>query len=170
MVHNVLIALHALAGVVCFAAGALSLGLSTVRSWRFRAYLASLGALLLFMAAVIAVDWAGLDAATRLAYVGLSALGLYMLWRGVRAGIRLRTRGPGWRPRYVNDIGFTLISLFDGLVIVAAIDLGAPGWLVAAFAVAGVAAGVVAMRAVKAELGAEPAHPGQRPPRDRPAD
>jgi hypothetical protein len=159
VLNDLLIALHALAGVVCFIAGVLSLGLSTARSWRFCVYLASLGALLLFMAAAIAVDWAGLDAAARLTYAGLSALGLYMLWRAGHAGIRLRTHGHNWRPSYVDDIGFTLISLFDGFVIVSAIDMGAPGWLVALIAVAGVAAGVLAMRTVKARLGAEPAYP-----------
>ena len=42
---------------------------------------------------------------------------------------------------YVHDVGFTLITLFEGFVIVGAIDLGAPVWVVVALAVLGVAAG-----------------------------
>jgi hypothetical protein len=157
VLHNTLIALHALAGVVCFAAGVLSLGLVTAPSWRFQAYVGSLGGLVVFMVAAVAVDWAELDVTTRLVYVGLIGLGLYMLWRASRASVRLRTHDRDWRPRYVDDIGFTLISLFDGFVIVAAIDLDAPGWLVALLAVAGVVGGIAAMRQVKVRLGAVPA-------------
>lgn len=67
-------------------AGQLSLGLSTAHCGRFRAYVASWDALLLFMAAAIAVDWSGLADRSRTLYLGLFALGLYMLWRAVRAG------------------------------------------------------------------------------------
>jgi hypothetical protein len=38
----------------------------------------------------------------------------------------------------IELVGFTLIALFDGFVIVTAIDAGAPGWLVGVVAVAGV--------------------------------
>jgi hypothetical protein len=152
MVHNTLIALHAGAGVVCFAAGVSSLRLRTTASWRFGTYLAALLALLLFMAGAIAVDWAGLDATARLIYLGLAALGLYMVWRATRAGRRLRHRDGDWRGRYLDDVGFTLISLFDGFVIVAAIDLGAPVWLVVILAVLGVVGGIQAMNQVKTRL------------------
>ena len=158
MLHTTLIVLHAGAGVVCFAAGVASLGLRTAASWRFRAYFTlyfgALFALLVFMAGAIAVDWAGLDATARLIYLGLAALGLYMIWRAAHAGDRLRRRDGDWRPRYLDDIGFTLISLFDGFVIVAAIDLGAPVWLVVLLGVVGVVGGIQAMNRVKARLAA----------------
>jgi hypothetical protein len=54
-------------------------------------------------------------------------------------------------------VGFTLISLFDGFVIVGALDLGAPGCLVVLVGAAGVAAGILAMRRIKATVGREPA-------------
>ncbi len=152
MLHNTLIALHAGAGVVCFAAGVASLGLHTAASWRFAAYFGALFALLVFMAGAIAVDWAGLDSTARLIYLGLAALGLYMLWRAAHAGSWLRHRDGDWRPRYLDDIGFTLISLFDGFVIVAAIDLGAPVWLVVVLGVIGVVGGIQAMNRVKTRL------------------
>jgi hypothetical protein len=153
VLHTIFIAFHAVAGVVCFAAGALSLALRAPRSARFRLYLGSLLALLLFVAAAIGVDWAGLGLAARLTYLGLLGLGLYMLWRAVNAGTRLRRQGRGWRSGYVDDIGFTLISLFDGFVIVSAIDLHAPIWLVLVIAVGGVVAGIQAMKRVKTRLG-----------------
>jgi hypothetical protein len=152
MLHNTLIALHAIAGLGCFAAGVMSLGLRSPESGRFRLYLGCLFALLLFMVAVVAVDWTGLDTTARLVYAGLVALGLYMVWRAVRASTRLSRHGDGWRSRYLDDVGFTLISLFDGFVIVSAIDLHAPGWLVAAIAVGGVVAGVLIMNRVKVRL------------------
>ncbi len=60
-----------------------------------------------------------------------------------------REEPPGWRSRFADDVGFTLISLFDAFAIVTAIDLGLSGWLVAAIGAAGVVAGIVAMQQVK---------------------
>jgi hypothetical protein len=157
MPHNVLIALHTTAAVLAFATGVGSLRLSTAQSWWYRTYVGSMGAMWAFLFAVIAVDWLGLDTATRWLYAGLLGLGLYMVWRSAHAGLRLHAHGDGWRPRYLEDIGFTLIALFDGFVIITAIDLGAPAWLVIAMAVAGIAAGNLAMHRVKARLGTQPA-------------
>jgi hypothetical protein len=154
VLHNLLIVLHATAGVLSFAGGVLSLSLTTVRSWRYQVYAVALLALVVFMVVVVAVDWRGLDGTARAIYAGLIALGGYMLWRAGHAGARLRRRPAGWRPRYLDDIGFTLISLFDGFVIVLAIDLGAPVWLVIAIAAVGVATGILGMNRVKARLAA----------------
>jgi hypothetical protein len=156
MVHNLLIAVHTLTGVVCFGAGVACLGLTTAGSIRFRVYFLTLLGLLVSLLAAVLVDWSGLDHTTQLVYTGLSGLGIYMLWRAVRASARLREQAPGWRPGYQDDVGFTLISLFDGFVIVGAIDLGAPGWLVAVIAVAGVAIGILAIRQVKARSARSP--------------
>jgi hypothetical protein len=153
MLHSILIALHAAAGVACLAAGLLCLlPLRAPGSWRFRVYGGSLLAMLGFVAGSIAVSWAGLDVTTRLIYTGLGGLGLHMLWRAGRARARLRRQEPGWQPRYLDDVGFTLISLFDGFVIVGAIDLGLPVWLVVLAAVGGVAAGIQAMKRAKRRL------------------
>lgn len=152
MLHTVLIVLHAAAGVVAFAAGLFCLPLRVAGSWRFRIYSGSLVAMLVFVLGAIAVTWADLSMASRLVFTGLTALGLYMLWRAARARARLERRDQGWRPGYLDDVGFTLISLFAGFVIVAAIDLQLPGWLVALIAVGGVAAGIYAMKQVKVRL------------------
>jgi uncharacterized membrane protein YfcA len=142
-----------LAGVCCFTAAAFSLPLSTDRSWRFRAYLISLVGLVVFLAAAVGVDWSSIDRTARIVYAALFVLALYMMFRAAQAVRRLRQHGDNWRRRYLDDIGFTLISLFDGFVIVGAIDLGAPGWLVAAIGVAGVAAGILTIRQIQARLG-----------------
>lgn len=145
-----LIVVHAVAGVVSFVAGILCLRLSAPGSGIFRLYLASLWVMVLTMGAAVAVHLGALDMPVRLTFLGLCGLGVYMLWRARAAGARLVRRDQGWRPKYVNDVGFTLIGLFDAFVIVAAIDLGAPSWLVAAIAIGGVVVGIVALRRVKA--------------------
>ena len=130
------------------------------------AYLGSLTAMLAVVAGAIAVSWGGLGAAERLVFTGLSGLGLYMVWRAGRARSRLARREPGWRQRYLDDIGFALISLFAGFVIVSAIDLNAPGWLVAVIAAAGIAGGIQVMKQVKPRLGGDAGPPG--PPGSKP--
>ena len=155
MLHTWLIVLHSIAGVASFAAGVVSLRLRAPGSWRFRVYLGSLAAMLAFVVGAIAVSWGGLDAGERLVFAGLSGLGLYMVWRAGRARIRLARRARGWRRGYLDDIGFTLISLFAGFVIVSAIDLNAPGWLVTIIAIAGIVGGTRVMKQVKARLGGD---------------
>lgn len=152
MLHTTLIVLHTVAATVCFVAAILSLRLTTPGSWRFRTYLVTLVALVAFMVGSIAVDWPELDTTTRLVYLGLSALGLFMITRGLRAGAGLRRRTNGWRPRYIDDVGFTLISLFAGFVIVSAIDLHWPGWLVGLIAVGGIAGAILVMKRIRARL------------------
>jgi len=50
---------------------------------------------------------------------------------------------------YIGHVGFTLISLFVGFLIVGAIDLDAPGWLVGLVAVGGVVGGIVGVKKLK---------------------
>jgi hypothetical protein len=135
--------------------GVLCIPLQAPGSWRFRVYAGSLMAMPGFVAAAIGVLWADLELASRLVFSGLFGLRLYMAWRAYRARARLRQPVSGWRPRYLDDVGFTLISLFGGLVIVAAIDLGLSAWLVALIALGGVADAICAMNRVKARLSAQ---------------
>jgi hypothetical protein len=163
MVHQLVVlallflALHAAAGVIAFVAGVLSLRLA-VLSGRFHLYLAALVAMVVFVAGAVAIHWPALAPATRWIYGGLLILGLYMISRAAHAGRLLRHVPSGRdRGRYIDDVGFTLISLFDGFVIVAAIDLRAPGWAVALLALAGVAAGSAVINRVQARVGRAPA-------------
>ena len=149
MAHAILIAAHAVAGVVCFIAGALALRVSSPRSWQFRVFAGSLAAMLLFLAAAIGVDWGSLDATARLIYPGLFALGLYMGWRAVHATARLRQHDTGWQARYLDDVGFSLVALFEGFLIVAAIDLDVPTWATVLVAFIGLVVGNRSIRHIK---------------------
>jgi hypothetical protein len=50
--------------------------------------------------------------------------------RGGQHPANTGTRAHESESAHVDDLGFTLVALFDGFVIVAAIDLGAPAWIV----------------------------------------
>ena len=155
MLHNSLIIIHAAAGVASFVAGCLVLlppAQHNSKRWLFLIYFASLMALVGFMLVVIGVDWTNLALAQRLSFSGLALLGLYTAWRAIQARQVLQRRQAEWQQKYVDHVGFTLISLFDGFVIVSAIDLQAPGWLVAVIAVLGVAVGIGGINTVKSKL------------------
>ena len=77
----------------------------------------------------------------RAVFPGLLGLALFMLFRAWGAGVVIATQQKNWKLGYVEHIGFTLISLFEGFIIVAGLDLGFPGWLVAIVAIAGLLAG-----------------------------
>jgi len=153
MLHSALIAAHAASGIAAFAAGCMGLrprargvggvgGVAPVH----RVYLGALWAMVLLLLAVVALDWPALPLTGRVIYGALSLLALYMGWRGWHALGDLRGRVAGWEGAYVDDVGFTLIAVFDGFVIIAALDLHAPVWLVLAV---GVLAIVVGRRAVQ---------------------
>ena len=95
----------------------------------------------LCLAAAVAPDWPRLDTGDRALFVALTAFALYIAGRGLRARRRLLERRGSWAEASMADVGFTLIALFDGFVIVAAVDLGAPLWLVLPVAALGVALG-----------------------------
>ncbi|MGH3099213.1 MAG: hypothetical protein ACRDMV_24785 [Streptosporangiales bacterium] len=145
MLHVWLIGLHALAGVAAFAAGCVAL---RRRSW-FAVYLWSLVLLVAFLAADVAATWGGLGVALRALFVAFLGLGAYMVWRALRARALLAT-GEGPRsPSYLGHVGFTLVGLFDGFVVIGVLDLGAPGWLCAVFGVGVAVAGHLTLRTLK---------------------
>ena len=54
--------------------------------------------------------------------------------------------------KVIDHVGFVLISLFDGFAIVSALDLHAPGWLIAVIAVAAVGVGIYGINLRKKTL------------------
>jgi hypothetical protein len=76
-----------------------------------------------------------------------------MGWRALSARGLLRRRSQQWRLPYMEHVGFTLIALWDGFVIVLVIDLGPPGWLVGVLAVLGVMVGNRALHWAEARAG-----------------
>ena len=143
MLHNLLIATHAASGVAAFILGSLALRPRLQRGvpLTFPFYLGTLWLMVLFLLAVVAADWSTLASKSRVLFVTLLLLAVYMGGRGWHAWQDLRRRGAHWQEHYVDDIGFTLIALFAGFVIIASLDLGAPVWLVVGVGVLSVLAG-----------------------------
>jgi hypothetical protein len=150
--RDLFISLHAGAGTVAFIAGALSLPLAAPGSKRIPVYQVSLLVMGGSLVVAVAVDWPDLGTGTRWLFSALGLLALFVVWRGTRAASQLRQQPDGWRPRYIDNIGFTLISLLAGFLIVGGIDLGAPIWLVLVVAIIGIVAGNRVIHAVKARL------------------
>jgi hypothetical protein len=145
MVYTVLISAHAAAGLISFTAGCLAL---TRRSY-FTVYFWSLVLLVVFLTAALALDWSRLNTILHAVFTGLLALGGYMVWRATQARRLQETTSHQQLAHRIDHIGFTLIALFDGFVIIAALDLGAPAWLAVVVAIAGVAVGHIAIRTLK---------------------
>ncbi|TQS41175.1 hypothetical protein [Cryptosporangium phraense] len=146
--HDLLIGVHAVAAIACFVAGCTVVARlpRSVRSPGFLTFAVAGPIAVAALIAVILVDWSGLPTAKRLTFGGLALLGLYLLWRIRGATAALRDRPAAWEVAFIGHVGFVLISLFDGFAIVTALDLHAPGVVVAACAVLGVVAGVAAIR------------------------
>lgn len=153
MLHTTMIALHAAAGVAAFVAGCFARVPPKAEQRArqlFGVYLVALGLMLVFLLAAIASHWRQLSTAEQVIFGGLFLLGLYMAWRALSAwGAAAAAQRPV-AGALQGHIGFTLIALWDGLVIVSAIDLGAPGWLVGVLVVLGVVVGSRAQHRLEA--------------------
>ncbi len=151
--HPVLIYGHAVGGLVAFGLGCLVLRPRKADAV-FHAYFVALWAMVLLLVAVVGVDWRELPPVSRLTYSGLTLLAFYTGFRGVQARRLLRHQTVGWKGDYIAHVGFTLISLFDGFVIVGALDMNAPSWLVGAVGVLGVSTVNYYKRAARLSSGA----------------
>jgi hypothetical protein len=151
VLHTVLIACHAGAGTIAFAAGCVAV----TRRTAFGVYFAAPVAVVVFLAVAVGLDWPRLGVGPRVLFAVLTALGGYVLWRGERARRLLGAGTTRQRTRYLDHIGFTLVALFDGFAIIAVITAGGPGWLAAVLGVTGVVVGHLAIRYLKGRLGPE---------------
>lgn len=145
MLHDVLIAVHAAAGTLALAAGVAVVG------WRrgFDAYFWSLMVMAASLVGAVAAGWANEQPATNLVFSGLIVLAAFMVLRAVQARGMWRTAPRRPSARFLDAVGCTLISLFDGFVIVAVLTRGGPVWLAVAAGVLGVVAGRAAMHRVQ---------------------
>lgn len=147
MLHQAMIVLHATAATLAFGA----LAVNPRRPERSRLtlldyYFIALIAMTVFLAGAILAHLSELDGVRRAVFAGLVLLSVYMLLRGSQARAALLSQREHWLGGYIDHVGFTLISLFEGFIIVTAITLAAPAWLTAAVAVSGVVAGVRMLR------------------------
>lgn len=138
MTRELLVAIHATSGIAGLIVGiavfAPPATRNTRRSWRI-AYGALLAVLAGSLLALIVFDWAGLDATARIAFSGLLALAIVMLYRLFLADRLVGSAQPDWRRRYVGHVYFTYVSLWVGFAIVPALRSGNPGlWIPVAVA------------------------------------
>jgi hypothetical protein len=138
-VHNVLIIVHAVAAIISFFAGCLLIFSPAFTANRrlFNLYWwALIGMVILLMSAIL-VYWTEYSNIERIIFPGLLVLAFYMLYRARGANYLLGIQHNDWKHNYIEHIGFTLISLFEGFIIVSGLNSGIPGWLVALLAILG---------------------------------
>lgn len=148
MWHTVFIAVHAITAVVAFAAGCIALPRGTL----FGTYLWSLVGMTLFLALAVASEWGVIAMPLSVLFAGFVALGGYMVWRAAQARRIRPTAAVGPSARYVEHIGFTLVALFDAFTVIAVLNAGAPGWLIATSGVLIAVVGHFALRATRSSL------------------
>lgn len=95
----------------------------------FGVFLVSLIALVVFMVSATASHWTEIDVTARVSFSGLALLGFYMIYRGVRA--RSKRTHIKQSDGYIDDVGFVIIALFVGLLIVPLIRMEVQVWLAA---------------------------------------
>ena len=152
--HTLSIVIHALS-----ATGALIIGIvllfqsNMLRQLQLgRAFLAFLILMEVFLVIAILSHVTSLPTITQLIFGGLTILGVYMIWRAVQAVTVLTKQHQADQLKVIDHVGFVLISLFDGFAIVSALDLQAPGWLVAVIAVGAVGVGIYGINVRKKTL------------------
>jgi len=129
--------LHALSATGAFLVGIVLLFQSnTLRQLQLaRAVLVLLILMEVFLVIAILSHVTSLPTIKQLIFGGLVILVVYMIWRAVQAVTVLTKQHQEDQLKVIGHVGFVPISLFDGFAIVSALDLHAPGWLVAVGAV-----------------------------------
>ena len=141
--HNILIMLHATAAAISFFVGCLLIFAPTYISNQrlFGLYWWSLMGMVVLLIGAMLVYWNEYSDTERIVFPILLGLAMFMLYRAHNASLLLKAQQNDWKLAYIEHIGFTLISLFEGFVIVTVLDAGGPGWLVALLAILGVLVG-----------------------------
>jgi hypothetical protein len=129
--RTALVTLHAVSGGL-----ALVLGVYAMRpplyearlGWLRHAYYAAVVTMAAFLAATVAVDWPSLGVTRRIFFSALVVLAAVIVARTWHAGRVARRGEPGWPLRYVGDIFFGYISLWEGFVIISLLHAGLPAW------------------------------------------
>jgi hypothetical protein len=137
MWHDAFIAVHAGAGTLALAAGVAVVGWGTL----FPVYFWSLIVMAVTLVGAVVTGWSGQPPGTNVVFSALVVLAAFMVLRGVKARKEWSVRSGRSSTRLLNHVGFTLISLFDGFVIVAVLTRGGPVWLAVVAGVLGVVVG-----------------------------
>ncbi len=152
--HTFAIVVHATSAVAAFIIGIVLLFQSTtLRQLQLgRAFLVLLILMEVFLVIAILSHVTSLPTIAQIIFGGLVILGGYMIWRAVQALTILTQQHQEDQLKIIGHVGFVLISLFDGFAIVSALDLHAPGWLVAVIAVGAVGVGIYGINVRKKTL------------------
>src|SRR5262245_55649650 len=135
MLHTILIVIHTITSVVALIAGLWLMYRLPKRSEPgipFQLYLGSLVLMAAALIAVVVLDWPRLSNLTRGIFAGLEILAVYMFYEGLQAHRVLQAHSLIWRSDFIDHVGFTVISLLVGFILIAAMDLNFSVWLVAA--------------------------------------
>jgi hypothetical protein len=153
-----MIVLHAAAALGAFAVGVAAIDprRAARHRWTPPALVGLLVAMTVFMIGAMATHWSDLPGASQIAFGALVGLAVYMVYRARHASGLADHDDHARAARHVDDLGFILIALFDGFVIVAAIDLGAPVWLVTPLALLAVLVGHRAVQRYKSRVATPP--------------
>lgn len=153
MLHDLLITVHAVAATAAWVAGLVALPGGRLLAVHRGTLVVMAGAL----AAAVVVGWPGYPTASRVIFPVLLVLAAAMLVRTeLAARVRPATVG-ATTPRYVDHLGFSLISLSVGFLLIAVLRAGAPGWVAVAVGVGTVVGGRAAVGAATRRWAAEPA-------------
>ena len=152
--HTIAIVAHATSAIAAFIIGVVIIfQRNTLRQLQLaRAFLVLLILMEVFLVIAILSHVTSLPTITQLIFGGLVILGVYMIWRAVQAVTVLTKQNQADQLKVIDHVGFVLISLFDGFAIVSALDLQAPGWLVAVIAVGAVGVGIYGINVRKKTL------------------
>lgn len=123
MLHTLAVAVHALAATVALAAGVVALPAGR----GYGLYRAALAVAAAALPVALAAGWATTEPVLRAVFAGLVVLAAVVVVRGVRAGAH--RPGPGRHPdrAWLGHVGFTLVALVDGFLVVTALRLGVTG-------------------------------------------
>lgn len=139
--HKLFIYLHTIFATISILVGGWLLFAQKLTQAIFYIYFSALIGMTLFLIAALAIGWNSFNEAQTIIFPILVLLLFYMIFRAWNALKVLHNRSKQWRQKFIDDLGFTVIALFDGFVIVLAMNLGAPVWLIVLIAIGGVWAG-----------------------------
>lgn len=160
MTREILVAIHASAGIIGLVIGPLVFPPPKTSGGRHRLWRIIYGGLLVILAvsllALLITDWAGLEIGSRLAFTGLAVLAGAML---VRIYLAYRLAGgndPEWERSYVSHVYFTYISLWVGFAIIPALRSPTPGLWIPIAVIGVLAVGTLLVHRYERRIGLRP--------------
>jgi hypothetical protein len=155
VLRTALVVIHAGAGVGGLLTGVFSLSPprpTDNRRWVRLLYLLCIAILLASLVVLVWIDWDDLDVGSRVAFGALTGLGAVMAYRIARAHRLASAQEANWQERYIGHVYFTYISLWEGFVILPALNLPLPQLSVPLVAIAVLVVGHALITRYKARI------------------